>query len=303
MRCSTAVIQALIVHPNYRQYDWVTEEAINIAKSHFKNQRDVSFLLNLNANIAYEIIDFEIPRLIKTQKSNGLWKVKDSKRISYGILKALKYSGHLKTLLDENRFRYDPFLSFHEDDTYYGFVVRQNIMENVLPDDIILKEKLSSDIFGRQDSNGSWNNTVISTSNYIETLLELGIDTNNPHIQKSAEWLFSVYSEDVYRQSNNMGGFLVAHSMFSSQDRNKEFKSALTEKPEWIPRGLCYMHLPNIQTGIAIKTLIKLGFENDKRIVSACDNLMELRRNYGGWCDSNIRNGLISQKKVKQKDK
>jgi hypothetical protein len=299
MRCSTAVIQALMIHPNYKQHDWIMEEAIKIAKSHFKNQWDVSFLLNLNVKNAYEIIDPEIPRLIKTQKSNGLWKVKDSKRISYGILKALKYSGHLAILLNENGFRYDPFLSFREDKDYYGFVVRKNIMDTLLPDDTELREQLTSDIFNKQDESGSWNNTVISTSSHIETLLELGIGIDDPHIKKASDWLFSMCSEDVYRISNNMGGFLVAHNMFSSQNRDEEFKSALAEKPEWNPKGLCYMHLPMIQTGIALKTLISLGFENDKRVLSACDNFLKLRQTYGGWCDSNIRNGLIAKKKAR----
>jgi hypothetical protein len=298
MRCSTAVIQALMIHPNYKQYDWIMEEAIKMAKLHFKNQWDVSFLLNLTVKKAYEIIDPEIPRLIKTQKSNGLWKTKDSRRISYGILKALKYSGHLTELLEERRFRYDPFLSFQNENDYYGFVVRKNIMGIQISDDMILKEQLTSGIFSKQDINGSWNNTVISTSNHVETLLELGISIDDPRIQNGASWLFSMCSEDVYRQSNNMGGYLVARSMFSSQHREAEFKSALAEKPEWNPVGLCYMHLPIIQTGIALKTLILLGFENDKRVISACDNVLELRQTYGGWCDSNIRNGLLAQKKA-----
>jgi hypothetical protein len=299
MRCSTAVIQALMLHPNYKQHDWIMKEAIKMAKPHFKNQWDVGFLLNLPVKNAYEIIEPEIPRLIKTQKPNGLWKVKDSKRISYGILKALKYSEHLTILIDELCLRCDPFLSFREDNDYYGFVVRKNIMGKLLPDDAKLKEKLVSEVLINQDANGSWNNTVISTSSHIETLLELGIKIGDPNIRRGAHWLFSVYSEDIYRQSNNMGGFLVAHNMFSSQNRDEEFKSALAERPEWNPKGLCYMHLPMIQTGVALKTLIKLGFGNDKRVISACDNFLELRQTYGGWCDSNIRNGLIAKKKAK----
>lgn len=50
-----------MMHPNYKQNDWVMEEAINMAKPHFKNQWDVSFLLNLPAKNAYEIIDPEYP--------------------------------------------------------------------------------------------------------------------------------------------------------------------------------------------------------------------------------------------------
>ena len=86
--------------------------------------------------------------------------------------------------------------------------------------------------------------------------------------------------------------------MFSSQDRAAEFKSALTEKSEWNPVGLCYMHLPMIQTGTALKALIRLGLEDDERVIAACDNLLALKQTYGGWCDTNIRNGLLAKQKA-----
>jgi hypothetical protein len=228
-----------------------------------------------------------------------MWKIKDSRRISYGVLKALKYSGHLKSLLSEGRFRRDPFLSFRDENDYYSFVVRRNIMGITPATDAKLQEQLVSDVFAEQDEAGSWNGTVISTSNHIEKLVELGIGLDDPRIRKSADWLLGMCTEDVYRLSGNMGGVLVAHHMFSSQDRGAEFKSALAEKPEWNPVGLCYRHLPMIQTGAALKALISLGFENDERVIAACDNLLELRQEYGGWCDSNIRNGLLERKAVK----
>jgi hypothetical protein len=274
------------------------KEAMEMAESFFKKKLDCSFILNMPVENARAILEPEIDRLLRTQRPTGMWKIKDARRISYGVLKGLKYSGHLKFLLSEGRFRRDPFLPFRAEDDYYGFVVRRNIMETESPTDAKLQEKLASDIFAAQDEEGSWNGTVISTSNHIEKLVELGIGLDDPRIQKSADWLLSVCTEDVYRLSGNMGGFLVAHHMFSSQDRGSEFKSALAEKPEWNPVGLCYMHLPMIQTGAALKALVSLGFENDERVIAAYDNLLELRREYGGWCDSNVRNGLIAKRKA-----
>ncbi len=286
------------MHAQYRQRDGIMEEAMEMAESFFKKNLDCSFIPIMPVENARAILEPEIDRLLRTQRPTGMWKIKDSRRISYCVLKALKYSGHLRSLLSEGRFRRDPFLSFRDEDDYYGFVVRRNIMETEPPTDAELQEQLASDIFAGQDEAGSWNGTVISTSNHIEKLVELEIGLDDPRIQKSADWLLGMCTEDVYRISGNMGGFLVAHHMFSSQDRGAEFKSALAEKPEWNPVGLCYRHLPMIQTGAALKALISLGFENDERVIAACDNLLELRREYGGWCDSNVRNGLIAKRKA-----
>ncbi|MFC1718386.1 hypothetical protein ACFL6S_32320 [Candidatus Poribacteria bacterium] len=293
MRCSTAAILALVMHPDYRQREGIMEEAMAMATAHFRKQLDCTFIINMPVENAQAILEPEIPRLIKTQRPSGTWKIKDNRRISYGVLKALKHCGYLASLLEEGNFRRDPFQSFCSDDDYYGFVVRRNIMESPSADDSSLQEQLASDIFTGQAEDGSWNGTVISTSNQMETLLELGIGADDERIQKGADWLLSMCDDDVYRESRNLGGFLVGHHMFSSQDRSAEFRSALAEKSEWNPVGLCYRHLPMIQTGYALRTLIKLGLENDERVMASCDNFLELRQTYGGWCDTNIRNGLV----------
>jgi hypothetical protein len=276
------------------------EEAMKIAKDLFEKKLDCSFITTMSVENARAILDAEIDRLIRTQRPTGMWKIKDAKRISYWVLRALKHSEHLTSLLEEGRFRRDPFLPFRDEDDYYGFAVRRNIMEEPLSRDVKLQEQLVADIFSEQDEAGSWNGAVISTSSHIEKLMELGIGFDDQRIKRSADWLLSTCEEDVRRISNNMGGFVVAHSMFSSDDRGAEFRSALEEKPEWNPVRLCYIHLPMIQTGAALKALIRLGLENDARVIAACDNLLELRHIYGGWCDSNIREGLIAMQKAGQ---
>jgi len=299
VRCSTAAIQALAMHPRYAQRDEIMAEAMVMADVLFEKQLDCTFIINMPVDKAYAILEPKIPRLIKTQRPSGMWKIKDCRRISYGVLKALKHSGHLTSLLRENRFRRDSFLSFRDDNDYYGFVVRRNIMAEPLPTDARIQKQLVYDIFVGQDESGSWNNTVISTSNHIESLVELGLGFDDRRIRKSADWLLSMCVEDVYRESKKVGGVVVAHNMFSSQNRAAEFKSALAEKPEWNPVGLCYLHLPMIQTGTALKALIRLGLEDDERVIAACDNLLALKQTYGGWCDTLIRNGLLA----KQMDK
>jgi hypothetical protein len=173
-------------------------------------------------------------------------------------------------------------------------------MECPIPSDRSLQEQIVSDIIAGQDREGSWNGTVISTSSHIEKLMELGIGIDDARIRKAVNWLLSMCIDDVQRIAKRIDGVVVAHSMFSCQDRGAEFRSALAERPGWNPVRGCYFHLPMIQTGAALKVLIQLGFENDKRVIAACDNLLELRQTYGGWCDSNIRNGLIAQRRAER---
>ena len=303
MRCSIAAIQALAMHPRYRLHDGIMDEAMRMAEELFRKKLDCGFITNMPVGNACQFLDPEVGRLLRTQRPTGMWKIKDCRRISHDVLRALKHTGHLATLLLEGRFRRDPFLSFRHENDYYGLVVRRNIMDSLLPGDTELREQFASDIFAGQDKEGSWNSTVISTSSHIEKLVELGVDPDDACVQKAADWLLSMCAGDVYRLSRNMGGVVVAHNMFSSQDRRAEFKSALMEKPEWNPVGLCYMHLPMIQTGAALKTLIRLGFESDQRVIAACDNLLELRQTYGGWCDSNIRTGLLAKQKADRQAK
>ena len=127
MRCSTAAILALAMHPRYRQRDGVMEESGKMARDHFKGSLDCTFILNMPVEIGKAILEPEITRLVKTQRPSGMWKIKDCRRISYDLLKALKYSGHLTPLLREDRFRHDPFRSFRDDSDCYGFVVRQRL--------------------------------------------------------------------------------------------------------------------------------------------------------------------------------
>ncbi len=296
MRCSSAVTQALIMHPRYKNIPWVAEEAYKNACG----QDDYRYTIVLPAAKAYRIIEAAKDGIIKTQRPSGGWKVKDSARISFWLLKTLDYTGHLEVMLKEGSFRYDPFKLFRNGSDLYSFTVRRDLMKAPNLDDAELCEKLTEEIFVNQDKDGSWNRTVMSTCHHIEKLLLLGIKYDDDRVRKGADWLFGTYKTDVIRHSNNLGGTVVAHAMFTSSERNNEFVSAEKEKPEWIPRQLCYNHLPNIQTGEAIKTLIKLGYEEDSRIISACENFIWMREKYGGWCDTNVRNTLIEENKSKR---
>jgi hypothetical protein len=85
--------------------------------------------------------------------------------------------------------------------------------------------------------------------------------------------------------------------MFSSANRGAEFESARAEKPEWLPRAVCYGHLPMIQTGAALRELLRLGYGEDARVRAACENLVEIHEGYGGWCNSYITHTLLERKR------
>ena len=262
MRCSTAVLQALMTHPKYNTEEWIIDDYKEMSKRAVKSGA-FSYLMALPENYAKDMLIPEIPRILKTQRKNGMWKVKDAERISYETLNALKHSEILADLLTD--FKYDPFLSFRDEMDYYGLIVRQNIMEELSQDDPAFREKLISDIMVLRKDNGSWNNTVISTSNNLNMLMDLGLSSDDSRIEQSVNWIFSMCLDDVKRHAKVLPDEVVGHHMFSNPDRSAEFQSAKEEKPEWNPVGLCYRHLPMIQTGIALKTLIRLGYENDER--------------------------------------
>ena len=47
--------------------------------------------------------------------------------------------------------------------------------------------------------------------------------------------------------------------------------------------------------------LIDLGFAEDERVLAACENLLELKRTYGGFCDTLIRCGPQAQRAAQRK--
>ena len=50
-----------------------------------------------------------------------------------------------------------------------------------------------------------------------------------------------------------------------------------------------------------IQALVRLGYAVDERVTQACDNLFALRQQYGGWCNSNIRDAFLAEMKNSKK--
>jgi len=236
-----------------------------------------------------------VPRLIRIQRPTGMWKIKDAKRISCGVLLALRHAGLLDSLTEQKRLRYDPLAAFAEGLDYYDLVVRRTVFGEKGEVDRAAARLITRNL-AVQRADGSWDGTVISTCHHVDRVLRLGLAGRDRRLQRAARWLLEHCIDDVNRESPALGGVVVGHDMFSAEDRRSEFKSALELRPEWNPAGACFRHLPNMQNGLAISTLVALGHASDQRVIRACENLVELGRAFGGYCDTNIRKGLEARR-------
>jgi len=136
---------------------------------------------------------------------------------------------------------------------------------------------------------------VIATTHNLELLLEGGFKAADTAVRKGIDFLYSSLQRDIVSTGNKTMNQVVAHDMFSAQDRDAEFRSAVAYKKEWNPVGLCYKHIPNIQNSYALRLLNSAGHDRDPRVVRACENLVALYRNYGGFCETNIRVTLTGE--------
>jgi hypothetical protein len=292
MRCNRASTIALITHPKYSQNLELRNEAVMIAEGEVRKHFEFVIVVDLPVSLAMRMMEAHIPKILKTQRTNGVWKIEDAERKSFWLLYALQHAGLLAKLLNEDAFHHNPFDAFQQRSDLFGYVIRQEFSYSPLNTDQNLRRKLISGIYNAQETDGSWGNTIVLTCKKLEELRLLGENSQQEGILNAVEWIFSMFHPDLEGFHTGTVYGIPAHSMFSTPDRQAEFKSALKERPEWDPKQLCYNHLAIIQNGIAIQTLIRLGYPDDERVEKACDNLYFLKEKYGGWCQSNITQGL-----------
>jgi len=292
---------ALITNPRFRNLDWVREITRKAAQKLLDEDKDASGLLDLSPSEAYELLVPVIPQLIKTQKNTGHWRSKDARHLSLTLLKALEHTGLLGTVVPQ--LRYDPCLPFRETDDWYGIAVRRLLRESRVDEEAV-KARLLEEMAGRQQDDGSWEHTAVATVHYLEILAGVGfIETSC--FTRGIDFLFTCIQPEVPSLSRAAEVLppserMLAHDMITSDGRRAEFRSALAYKPHWTPVGACYSHLPMMQTGCALRLLNKSGYENDFRVIQACQNLVDLRERFGGWCQSSIHYGLLAEKKARK---
>jgi hypothetical protein len=291
MRCGEIAIVGLISHPRYSRRQAWREEGVRMVKRRLEKRFDFWVVELLTREDARSLVKSWVPRLIRMQRPTGMWKVKDAKRVSCGILLALRHAGLLDPLLRRRSLRCDPLAPFARGLDYYDVLVRREFLTDAGEVDRAVARHITESL-GLQRADGSWDGTVISTCHHVDRVMRLGLPATDSRLQKAARWLLRHCIDDVRRESSAVGGVIVAHSMFSGEDRASEFKSAVQFRPEWDPKAACFRHLPNIQNGLAIRTLVALGHANDGQVIRACENIVELGRCFGGYCDTNIRKAL-----------
>ncbi|MDD2890600.1 MAG: hypothetical protein PHE49_08195 [bacterium] len=311
MRCTDTIIAAFLAHPKYcRREDFIQTEI-----QHILQFNSWAFAIYLPLDVAKHTLKQCLPDIIRKQLSTGLWGKKFAEKKSYDILKALKHAGMLKDLISNGILCYDPYKSFYKSKNFYGFLVRRDFIGSPLPDDAVLQRQLISQITQHQMDDGSWEGTVIATSLQIEKLLELGLNKKDSHIVKGVNWLFNQFRESVKRQRPNVSWKISVKNLFTGESCGAEFRSALKEMPEEDPKHGCFMSLPLIQTAFALRTLVHLGFGNDKRVLKGYESLLDIqllperqqdldsKRPSGSWCAIGCRKMVEKRVKIEQKAK
>ncbi|MHC1694787.1 MAG: hypothetical protein AB9835_05880 [Eubacteriales bacterium] len=240
--------------------------------------------------VARDLLLPHITKLLDTQNRDGGWREKDSRRVSHDILRALKHSGILDELQASQSFRYDLKGWVRESEDIYSALVCCNIFgcENIKFENII------DDIVARQDADGSWDGSLVSTCRNAFLLYDLGMEKSAESLKRAAGYILSRYEHSAEAWHLTAPYGLTVNGAFCG-DRLREFEAACEYRAEWEPRSVCFRHLGIIQNNECLRLLIKLGYEDDSRFIQALNTLYALIDNYGGLCYSDIKKEYLKK--------
>jgi hypothetical protein len=274
LRCTDGIIAALLTHPNYQANKELILEAKKLVLGH---RGKWAYAFHLPKKEAKETFMKCLPDIIKKQQSSGMWKRKYSEVYTYGLLRALKHA----ELLEQDRFRYDLYQTFREKTDLISILVRKNIMNENNVD----MESIVAELFSNQQKNGSWFNSLSATCFQLQILNELGIDATHILVSKAIKWLFTQFHKTFEGRAKTW--MFDFENIFLSNNYSAEQNGFQQVAPEH-GRNPCIGSLfsginsfiiqnPAITTAIALYTLTRLGYGNDKRIVDSYESLYNLR--------------------------
>ncbi|MFX0104592.1 MAG: hypothetical protein ACFE75_03765 [Candidatus Hodarchaeota archaeon] len=285
IRCKVGVLAAFLAHPKYQS----NEELIREAKNYILgNYAKWAYAFHLPKEEAFEVLSKCLPEITRRQQSSGMWKRKNADIYTYGILRALKHAG----LLEQDIFRYDLYQSFRKKNDLISILIRKNIINETN----INVEYVVAEIFSTQTENGSWYNSLSATCFQLQILSELGINTKHESVSSAIKWLFEQFHEKFEGKARTWR--FDFENIFLPDNYAAEQKGFQQVAPEHGKMG-CFSSLlsgtgsfiignPAITTAIALYTLTKLGYRNDKRILDSYENLYNIR----GFAE---RNGKINE--------
>jgi hypothetical protein len=273
LRCTDAVIAALLAHPNYQSIKDIIVEAKECVLGH---RGKWAYAYHLPKRKAKNALMECLPTIIKKQLSSGFWKKKYAEVYTYGILRALEHA----ELLEQEQFRYNLFQGFQKRADLISILVRKNLMK-----ENINVENISAKLFSNQQKNGSWFNSISATCFQLLILNELGINSSHELISLAIKWLFNHYYEafegkaktwafdfeNIFLNDNYTAEQNGFQQVAPEHGRNPCLGSLLSGADSFIIQN------PAMTTAIALYALTRLGHGNDKRIVNAYKSLYNIR--------------------------
>jgi hypothetical protein len=293
LRCTLAGSIALMMS---EKYSCLSEDFYQRQKGDFDKivkSKSYHLIRDLPVEIASRILSPEIPKILSSQKSNGLWN--NSTRVTYDILSAFNSVGVLYDLIVDKKLK-NAAEQLADEVDYYSLLIKTVMYKQTNKKDIEEKNKLIQDIQRLQRENGSWDETVVATAHQLEKLINLGVPCDDQSVQEAIEFLFKNFSTNwVALQGSGKPYGLQTQSVFSTMNRDREFEAAKKYEEENDPKLICFRHLGIMQNSLTLKLFMQIGLEHDKRVESALDNIYRIYKNYGSLCYFRIQKKFVSQ--------
>jgi len=256
---------------------------------------------DLPESTAEKLVVPMLPTLFKKQNKNGSWKKKNSEKISFDILRALQHVGILDDLILNNEFHYDPKQWTLGQLSEYCLLTKRLIFNTNEPDDDKAVCLLVENIKAEQQTNGSWDNSIVSTCYHMNKMLDFGVNVQCEAIKKGVDYILSTYNEKIDAWHIQTPYGLSINNFFSTENRINELEYASKLYPEWEPRSVCFRHIAIQQNAGELKLLLRLGYENNELVEKSIHEIFYLLTTYNGLCDSDIKKSyLTSAKRIRQ---
>jgi len=291
LRCPEAVQSAFLLHSEFGSLPGAIAAGVQMVQS-----GNWAFAQYLPPSDARRALNHCLPEIVRAQQKTGMWFRKHSEPYTYPILKALAHAELLPELIERAVLRHDPFQRFAQAADEWGFLVRKNIMQKPLADDKALRVQLVAAQSKPQNADGSWGHTVSETALTVEHLLELGVPLSDARLTRAAQWLLSQFQNHIERGRAGSSLALAVQDLFTSSNRSAEHAGASRLLQGHKLACSCFGLTPFVQTGLALRALVRLGYEQDEKVRRAFASLLDLQTKrqeplltlppvpVGGWC-------------------